>query len=312
MFVVGAQRRGGAAQAAVGQTLDRVDTQSVRHESFWKRYRRRHAVHATKRHYVDAGGQSTCVVHRAVDRQQLRRDAAIRTRGDPQRQLMAQRRHDHRFVVVGRRRRHHAIDQTHRGLVEQTRGLAVLVTFDHAARRSHGRRADAGARECRAVRGIDVPAGPRQDDRPVRRRAIQVVTRRRTPLVEQRFVVAAAQQPAVGGQRLGEPRNRIHQRRNARHASQIEHRRQQMADLPDVGVCVVESRDQRAPGKIDPLQNAWRASQQIGGIAHRGDASAANQNGRRRGERRLRQHTAVVENDVAVAARGHAEAPASC
>ena len=225
---------------------------------------------------------------------------------------MAQGGDDHRLVVARGRRGHHAVDQSHRGLVEQPGGLAALVPLDGAARRRSRRRGDAGAGERRAVRRVDMSARAREDDGAMRRRAIQIVARRRTALVEQRFVVAAAQQPAVRGEPVGESPDRLHHRGDARQPPQIEHGGQEMADLPDVGVRVVESGNQRTPRQIDSRCRGGSGAQHFDRIADGGDASVADENGRRPRRRRLRQHAAVMQNNVADPVRCHAGAPAPC
>ena len=101
MAVGDAERRGGAAQAAIGEELHRVDLQVVRVVLFGERHRLGHPVDAAQRHDVDPRRQAAAGVDRPIDVEQRWRDAAIGGRRDAERSLVAQRRHDHLLVVVG-------------------------------------------------------------------------------------------------------------------------------------------------------------------------------------------------------------------
>ena len=298
MLVVDAQRRRRAAEAAVGEKLDRVDAQHVGDEPLRQRNGRGLAVHFSKRHHVDARRQRAIRIERSIDGDERRRHAAVRRRGDAERQLMAERGGDHPLVVARARRRQHAVDEPHRGLAQQARRLAAVVALDRAARRRLGARADAGARQRRAVDRIDVPARPRQHDRPARRRAIEIAARGRASLPQRRLVVAAPEHPGVLRRAIREPPHVVDERVEARRAAQIEHRRQQMADLPDVRVRIVEAGNQRAAAEVDARRAAVRRAQKIRRLADRRDAAGANRGGRRDRRRRLRQHAAVVEDEI--------------
>src|SRR5437868_185432 len=87
---------------------------------------------------------------------------------------------------------------------------------------------------------------PQSDDE-----AIQIAARGRAPLPQRRFVVAAPEHPGVLRRAIREPPHVVDERVEARRAAQIEHRRQQMADLPDVRVRIVEAGNERAATEVD-------------------------------------------------------------
>jgi hypothetical protein len=78
------------------------------------------------------------------------------------------------------------------------------------------------------------------------------VTRRLPLLDHRRFVVTAAEQPGSLGQPPVELADPPAEGVDALHSPQVEHRRQQMADLPDMSMRVVETGDEGASAQIDP------------------------------------------------------------
>ena len=122
---------------------------------------------------------------------------------------------------------------------------ARVVAFDDAADGRWRVRADARALEGHAVDRVDMSARPRERHGAVRRGPVEIHSRRRTTLAHGRLVESAAEQPRARWQPLGEPADVVHQLFHALDFAQVEHRRQQVTDLPDVRVGVVESGYQR-------------------------------------------------------------------
>ena len=226
---------------------------------------------------------------------------------------MPKRGDDHRLVVVGARRRHHARHQPHRRLVQQPGQLPRLVPFDDAADRRGSLSADPGRGERAAVDGIDVSAGARQDDRAVRRRAIEIEARRRPAFDHRRLVVAAAEQPRAFRQARREGANPRGQILHPRDAAEVEHRGQQVTDLPDVRVGIIQPGDESPPREIDaPRQRAGGGHHVLGAADHL-DPAVADADGGGQRRRGLGEDAAVVQDEIEhrVSRGGQTEAAAN-
>ena len=125
------------------------------------------------------------------------------------------------------------------------------------------------------VDGVDVAAGPGEHHRLVRRGAVEVGAGRHAPLGHGRFVEAAAEQPAPAGSRARKAATLRDERRDALDPAQVEHRRQQMPDLPDVGVGVVEGGHDGAAAQVDPPRAGARAAVATLGVADGDDPAVA-------------------------------------
>ena len=211
---------------------------------------------------------------------------------------MVQRGDDHSLVLAAFRRGHRAVDQAYRRFAQHTGRLAAIVAIDHAALRRVRGRVDAGAAHRRAVEGTDVTAGACEDDWSIRIGAIEIGARRHPPLAHRRLVVAAPEQPRARRQRATVRRDARHQLLHAADAPQIEHRRQQLADLPDVRVRVVEARNQAPPAEIDPACAGTGGGEQGVIVADCGDTSSRDADGRRGRRSRLSEHRPVVQHEV--------------
>ena len=223
---------------------------------------------------------------------------------------MVQRGDDHALVLVGSRGGHRAVDQAYRRLAQHTGRLAAIVAIDHAALRRVRGRVDAGAAHRRAVEGADVTAGACEDDWSIRIGAIEIGARRHPPFAHRRLVVAAPEQPRARRQRATVRRDARHQLLHAADAPQIEHRRQQLADLPDVRVRVVQPRDERSASEIDPVRLRAGPVQHVFSAPDADDAAPAH--GDRARDRGLAEgdDVAVVQNEIGRRLSAHAGVPA--
>jgi hypothetical protein len=133
----------------------------------------------------------------------------------------------------------------------------------------------------------------------IERCAVEVVPRHHPPLDQRRLVEPAAEHPARRRQAIAGAADVIDDPADAGGAAQIEHRRQEVPDFPDVGVRVVETWDERAAAEIDPPRATVRRARQITVVAGGHNPSVANGHRRRHRRRSLRQHPGVVEQQVA-------------
>ena len=164
---------------------------------------------------------------------------------------MAETGHDHRGVLVGGRHRQHPFDQPDRSLVEETVRPAAIVALDDPADRRRRVDADRGAFERHGVDGADVAARACQHDRNVRCGPIEILAGGRPPFSHGCLVVSATLQPRACRQPPRRLFDGMDQFCHARDPAQIEQRREQLPDFPDVGVRVVEPGNDAAAAEID-------------------------------------------------------------
>ena len=252
MTVRHAERGGGPAQPAVGEELHRVDSEVPGHMPPRRQRHGPHAVHQAQGHDVDAGGQPMLFVQVAIDIQQLGCDAGIVRARDAARHLVIEGRGDH---------------AAHTRRTWGRASAAAPGPSPVRARTPVGSPPGARAMSPPPGVGVSLPTPASSSARllqammwaQVRIRTtgrsattrVQVVPRRPASFGEPRLVVAAAEQPRAGRQAIRVGSHTRGQIGQARRAPDVEQRRQQVADLPDVGVRIHEAGHERAALEVD-------------------------------------------------------------
>ncbi len=165
--------------------------------------------------------------------------------------LVTKCREDHGTIRVRIRWRQHTVDEANGCFMQDAIELAGRVALDDAAGGITGMPRDAGEPERQRVCCEDVAAGAREHHRPVWNPPVEIVARRTALLEEFRLVEAATLQPRVPGQRPAPAGKEVADIGQAAAAAEIEHRRQQMADLPDMGMRIGKAGHKRFSMKIN-------------------------------------------------------------
>src|SRR5262249_1483522 len=167
------------------------------------------------------------------------------------------------------------------GFVQEAIGFAVIAPLDYSAGWGSGSRCDACQLERNTVDGIDVPAGSRQDDWPVGSCAVEVLPGRLPPFGHGDLVEAPAHEPLPGRQLSAAIADCADQRFKAARPPEIEHLREQVPNLPYVGVGVSESWNNAAAAQIDDSGVYTGLAQKVASGANLLDASIAKSHGGR-------------------------------
>jgi hypothetical protein len=274
-----AQRRGGAAQATVGEELDRVDAQVIGEVRAEGREPSR-TLHHPADHHVHPARQPLLRVHPPIGVQEGFVHAGVVGAGDAERELVPEGRVDHRGVVVTGRHRHGGVQQPHRVLVHQPGRGTGPVPLDHAASRGRRGAGDPGGGEGGSIAGHDVAAGAGQDDRAAGDGGIEVPSGRGSALGEAGFVPPAPEQPRPLGAASGFGPEQGTDGGDRPGLPEVDHGGEEVADLPDVGVGVIEPGNQGAPPEVHPPGCGAGEWQDVLVRAHRGDPPVADGEGR--------------------------------
>jgi hypothetical protein len=171
------------------------------------------------------------------------------------------------------------------------------IEVEGSARGGGGGGVDAGAVQGGAARGVDVGAGAREDDRMTGGGAVEADAGGRCAS-ERDLVPPAAQDPAAAGGRVHAARDHgVHRVERSRPA-QVDERRLELADLPDVDVGVVEAGEDGAAAEVHPPRAGRDRSFDVGPAADGRDPPVHDRHRLRRGPPIQGVEAGAVEEEV--------------